>query len=349
MNVESDPGFGEDVEFNSRVWDDMVAYFRRLRGYVFLLVLVLGLFLVGTLSVYVFVTPVYTAVATVGPPNPSPTTGLLALVNGSSVLGGLASRLSGGAGSSAGGDPFQEYKQLLSSNRLAEELITKDNILPLIFYKNWDSRGRRWKTGGVLFEIVSALKRAIHRPVKEHPGVDDLVKYFQKHMGLSAVRGVTERSSLVSSGPGYISVSLDARSPAAAERILNTILARADWIVRQEHLHDVLARISYISNELNHVSQSEQRQALIQTLSGQENLRIMLVSDKRFASLLVDPPYSPQRPSFPWSPVLGFSFTVFLGLVFWAFLVWLGGRVNFVRRVIAPFARGQASQSLPSE
>ena len=143
---------------------------------------------------------------------------------------------------------------------------------------------------------------------------------------------------------GYMTVSLSMTGRAKSEQVLRIILDRADDIIRQEQLRDVKARIAYINSELPNITASEQRLALIQILSSQEELKTMMVADHRYASTLVDPPAAPPLPSSPMSPGKAFLASLFLALVALAALVGLGERVHFLSRFIARFQSSRQRQ-----
>jgi hypothetical protein len=260
---------------------------------------------------------------------------MLAGINGT---GGLASgirRLAGVGGGSSGNDPFQEYLQLLQSSRLAAELAQKDNLLPVIFYKRWDAQNERWKEPGVLSNVISSIKKFLHQPVTQHPDSDALQDYLSKNFDVSSAN--TGRGLAALTGPNYMVASLQFTDHDKTATILNTILRRADEIIRQEQLRDVDARIAYIKSELPNVTQAEQREALIETLSEQEELQIMMVADQRYASTMIDVPHVDPKPTFPPSPLSALVSAAFWSVVLWVGIVAVESRSRLVRRATWPF------------
>jgi len=327
-------------------WRTMRKFFSQLCDYYrlyFVILVILGA--VGLLA-YAAIKPVYTAVAIIGPPNPSPMSSLLSgLTGGDGSTSGIARRLLGGqTGAGAANDPFQEYLQLLQSNRLATALVEKDNLLPKIFPDEWDATNNRWRPPGVLHNLLGAAKRLLHRPVKDHADSDDLKTYLENHFGVSEV--TTRRSSVFSAGSAYMIVAFSFTSPQEAEAILNTILHRADEIIREEQARDVLARISFLQAELPSVTQTEQREALITTLSGQEEMKMMIKADQRYASTLVDTPHASPTPTSPMSPGRMLIGILFLSAFVWGTLVGLETRSKIVRSAISRF-RSQREKNIP--
>jgi len=320
-----------------RIWATTVSFLRELSRYFRLYLLLFALGLVGCTLMYVLVEPVYTASATIGPPRPSPASSMLTGLGGGGAAGSITKRL---LGSSAGGqstDPFDEYLAVLYSTRLANELTKKEHLLPVIFASSWDEKTGTWRERGPLHRVMAAIKHFLHRPSTDHPDANYLRDYLSKHLD---ILGTTSKNLLVaSSDSSYLAVSLPAPSPRQAETILNVILSRADEIIRQEQLRDVNARITYLSSELPKISQAEQKDAIIQALSNQESLRMMLVADQRYASTLIDIPHASPTPTWPPSLPVAVTMTMVISGFACAFVVLLAGRCIALRKLISSFRK----------
>lgn len=273
--------------------------------------------------------PVYTANATIGPPNPSPATTMLS--SGSSgSLGGLARKVMG-AGSGTTNDPFQEYQNLLQSPRLVDALIKDDHILQIVFEKQWDAGCHCWKQPGMLHGVINGIKRALNRPVHDHPDANQLYLFLQKNL-MASQSG--SRFALSTMSSGYIDASLNFKGREKSMLILSLILNRADDIVRQGQLDDVKARIKYLQKELLGVQNAEQREALINVLSSQEQLKAMLIADKRFATTIISPPYADEKPTSPVSPGRAVMISFLLSLLFWIALTYFEDKSKFARKAL---------------
>lgn len=331
---------GEDLISDRRAWSTGVDFVAKLFRY-WPLFFVLFLICIAVVGVsYTVVKPTFTAAATIGPPNSSPTSSLLAGGGAAGAGSQSVRRLLGGvSGSTAGNDPFQEYLQLLHSYRLAHDLAEKDNLLQRVYAARWDAENRRWKQSGILHRVVGFVKNAMHRPVSGAPNASDLQAFLSLHLQTAPVRSANT-SSFLNSNSNFIDVSFDYGDRQEAVEILEIVLHRADDIIRQEQLRDVLARITFIDGELAKVTQAEQRDALIQTLSNQQQLRIMMVADKQFASTLIDTPHVWEIPSSPPPPQKAFMTSMLVALALWALLVLLEGRSELIRMLIWRFRRG---------
>jgi len=312
-----------------------------LRTY-YLLLLFLSLLFFATATAFIaFVEPVYMATALVGPAdNSDQPFGMDAggLVGGAGAVGGLAKHLHvGGLLGQGGDDTFNEYISLLTSTRLAAVLVDKDHILPAVFADEWDAANKRWfARDNALDQIVDFLKRVLHRPVKAAPDVDDLMKFFD-----------TKLTSDLSLETNFATVTLKFDSPAEAERILNLILLEADNIIRQDKKRDVSARIAYLNDALEHLSLADQKPAMIEILSEQQQEMMMIESDHRYASILIDPPHAPLKPTSP-APLLDAAVALALSCFAWLGAVRLTPRSGRWRRILDAFARPRVRRSRSS-
>lgn len=321
----------EEAVFADQLWDRVVAFLEQLRLYYRLFFVFLAVFALLTLAMYLVVEPAYTATATIGPPGASPVNSLITDGTGSSVK-----KLLGAASGAGQNDPFQEYLQVLHSSRLAIELSEKDNLLRKVFSDRWDAVHQRWKPPSATHVFVAGIERALHRPVTDHPDADTLADVLAGNFHVAEATSST--SSLLSMGSSFMVASAKGSSPEDAESLLNVVLSRADSIIRQEQQRDVLARIAYIEGELPHVTEAEQRDALIEILSSQEELNTMMVADKRFAFTLVDPPHSSPIPAFPPRPTIAVLLATLAAFGFFALTVFLQTRSRLLKTMLAPFA-----------
>jgi hypothetical protein len=310
-----------------------------------LLVLLLVLWMGGG-AFYVLGRPSYTANAIIGPPNPSPINSLLTAMGTGGLGGGVARKILGGAGGGGGNDPFQEYQQLLMAPQLRNELAEHYNILPLVFSRQWDSKAEQWKPPGIRYAITSVVKPFLHLPVTDHPDVVALSRYWEKSFDVEDTKSVggSGLSSLTGAGTGYLTVSVTTDNPKTAETVLTRILDAADNIVRRDQLNDVKARIQYINEELRQITNADQREALLQTLASQEEIKVMMVSDKRFAYVLVSRPYASPIPTSPPPPRKAALIVTVAAVSIWILLVFLEGQFLPLRRFLSRFEGRRAKR-----
>ncbi|HEY3636646.1 MAG TPA: hypothetical protein VGK90_00745 [Rhizomicrobium sp.] len=313
----------------AKLWSD-------LRTYYLLLATLIFAGLASVIAYAIFGPPVYTATAIIGPADNSDQPFGDSLGGGlSGGLGGIAKHLhvGGALGQQGMDDTFDEYTSLITSNRLADVLIHKDNILPVIFASDWDSANHRWLPRTSPFDrAVDYLKVLLHRPVKPGPDQDDLAKYFKKNLLVD--------SSLETS---FANVSLRFSNRDGAAQLLGTILREADNIIRQDKRRDVAARIAYLNTALEHLSLADQKPELIAVLSEEEQEMMMIESDHLYASKLIDAPYAPVKPTSP-SPIIDGLIALGMSCLVWLGIVRMAPSEGRWARVLAAFARGKTSE-----
>ncbi len=280
--------------------------------YLLLVALLIVSFLICT-YVLAWTTPEYTAVTTIGAP-PSTLDQMTSLTSGglgASLVQGLGRRL-GSGGIGAAGTVFEEYQQLLTSNRVAAMLAADPNVMHAIFYKRYDWDRHVWiLPGGDLAAAKNYLKGLIHYPIKTHPNTDDVVRYL--------AGSVTVDAPLTSN---YVTVSLVAEDPKKAEWLLNTLLRDVDTLIRGDRRKVVTARIRYLVQIVPTITQADQRVALTAILSGEQQTMMAVEADNRYASTLVDPPHASLIPSSP-KPLVILGQSVLLAFGLWCALVFL--------------------------
>lgn len=311
----------------ARVFDDFRTYYR-------LLIVLLFVSMAIVIAVVMLTEPVYTATALVGPADNSDQPFGVDAGGLSGTVGGVAKHLHVGKmlGDNSN-DTFDEYTSLLSSTRLAWALVNKDHILPVIFADQWDAANKRWYPRDTLVaETIDFLKRLLRRPVKPAPDVDDLMKFFDKKFSVD-----------MSLETSFATVTFKFDNPGEAERILNLILLEADNIIRQDKRRDVSARIAYLNTALEHLTLADQKPAMIDILSQQQQEMMMVEADHRYASILIDPPHAPIKPTSP-VPTIDAAIGAAVSLIAWLGIVRFPPRTGWMRRLLELFSSARGSR-----
>lgn len=315
-----------------RKFIDLAQLGRDFRTYYLLFITIFAVLFGITVAIVALMPPTYTATATLGPADNSDQPFSNADISSiaKSGLGSIAKHLGAAAGGALdqSDEVFEEYTTLFTSYRLASILASKDRLLPEVFSDKWDAQNHRWyPRDNFLDETVDFFKTLLRRPVKAAPDADDLAKYLTDYM-----------KSDTSLETGYATVTMQAGSPAEAERLLNLILSESDNIIREDKRRDVLARIAYLNRILEHNTLAEQRPELIDILSEQQQEMMMIESDHLYASLMIDAPHAPLKPSSP-VPTLDAAIALVLSILAWLGAVRYTPPTGRWRRVVDSFAR----------
>lgn len=188
-----------------------------------------------------------------------------------SQFGGLASLV--GLGPRASMDEAQDVATL-ESESLTQKYIEQNDLLPILFAKQWDARTRRWKT--------------------TDPGKTPTLwkgnRFFK-----SNVRTVTEDAKT-----GLIRLSVTWTDPNLAAQWANGLVGMTNDFMRTKAIDEADRDIAYLTGQAEKTSIVEVRQG-IYTLLQEEIGNAMVAQGKReYALKVIDPAFAPER---PYSPV----------------------------------------------
>jgi hypothetical protein len=248
------------------------AYWERLGRLGRLLLVVLPItFVLAVLGLHVFGGATYTAEMTVAPNR---------IVNsGSEAAGG------GGLSSLIGlqgltDSQFDLYLSTRESNLLAAKLMATPGIPQQIFDTLWDNEAHQWRPPPGLFpSFKRSISRALGFVPWEPPTSGDIAEYLTKNIKVG-----TDKRTLITR------IEFSNRDPDFAKSLLLTVHQQAEALLREQAQRHTRVMIVHIVHELATVTVTEQREALIQLLSQQEKLLMMIGDNLPYAAVVVDPP-----------------------------------------------------------
>ena len=229
--------------------------------------------------------PVYRGEVVFIPAGQESETGLAAL---GSQFGGLASM----AGLT---DPSAQLKEqalaILQSDSFTQELIERENLMPLLFADRWDAAKGQWL------------------PDAEVPTLGDAFEVFED------IRRVSEDRIT-----GIITLAVDWHDRELAARWANLLVSGINDRVRREAVEEAEESIGYLQSELEKTSAVELRMGIYRMLETQLN-RIMVANVKsEYVFDIIDPAMVADEDKFV-APrralilALGLSLGLLLGLV----------------------------------
>jgi len=244
--------------------------------------------------------PLYTATMTVAPPAQTGSATSSQLGQAFSAFG-LSSILGNSTPQS-----FDLYQNLLPSLTVLQRVEDRHHIIRQVFADRWDVVRQTWRPAmGLRAEVRDFIYRIIGRDIPSpEPKIQDLVDYVRRHLSVDSV-------SLNS--PVRV-VSFTFTDPKVAADILRWLHEETDAVVRGNTRERTDGMIAYLRNQLPRVSNNDERNALTQLLTEQEQVLMLLTVGVDYSAVVVDPAVPPIVPSVSVEMVLIISFLVGLML-----------------------------------
>ena len=240
-------------------------------------------------AVALMTTPVYRASVVILIRQQSGTEGL-----GKSLLsqfGGLAS-IAGISSGSGSGDA--EAYALLQSRQIAEKFISVNNLLPVVFNRDWDLSRNKWK-----------------KSLTEVPSSADGYKYFIKNV----LKISQERKT------SLVTLSMDWVDPALAANWANLFIRQSDEFMRNRAMDESRTTIVYLDQQIKIEQSVPIRESLFQLLEAQQKSLVFAKTRREFAYRVIDPAVAPQSRDMIWpkrrlTVLAGAFFGVLVGLIY---------------------------------
>lgn len=214
----------------------------------------------------------YQAIIVISPVSSSSNGGQAAGALGSlaSQFGGLASL----AGITASGDSKKtESIAVLQSEALTERYIRENNLLPILFSKQWDTGNSRWKTDDE----------------KNKPTLWKGNQLFKKSVRLIA-------SDLKS---GLVTMTITWTDPATAAKWANGLVDLTNSYLRDKEIAESERNIAYLNSEAAKTTIVEARLAIFSILQNELNKVMLARGNEEFAFKIIDPAVAPEKHSSP--------------------------------------------------
>jgi uncharacterized protein involved in exopolysaccharide biosynthesis len=204
--------------------------------------------------------------------------------NGSSQLGALGSIVSqiggfaGLAGLAGAGDSKKsESIAVLQSEALTEKYIVENNLLPVLFWKAWDAKAGKWKTGNPEW---------IPTPWKAN-------NLFKKQ-----VRTVT-----IEAKSGLVTLSIKWKDPQTAAKWANDLVALTNDYQRTKAIDETDRNIAFLNDQALKSNVVEVRQAIYKILESEISKGMVARGSREYAFKILDPAVAPERPTTPPPPI----------------------------------------------
>ena len=200
--------------------------------------------------------------------------------SGSGQGGGISSMLSefGGlaslAGLSVGGDSRKaEFVTVLQSALLTTTYIKNNNLLPVLFYKQWDTQNQRWKP----------------LPADRMPTLWKASEFFRKKV----------RKINTDSKTGIVTMGVTWTDPQLAADWANGLVKMTNEYLRNKAIALSDRNIAYLNEQAAKTDLVGARQAISSLLQTEINRQMLARGNEEYAFKVLDPAMPPERPTTP--------------------------------------------------
>jgi uncharacterized protein involved in exopolysaccharide biosynthesis len=176
------------------------------------------------------------------------------------------------AGGGSGNGRRAESLALLQSGVLTERYIRENQLLPVLFPKQWDTEKGRW------------------RPT-------DPAKIPEEWDGNRAFRKI--RNVADDAKTGLVKLTITWTDPKAAARWANDLVKLTNEQARARVISEAQRNITYLNEQAGKTTVAELRQAIYQLLEQEMKKEMLARGDDQYALRVIDPAEAPRRPTTP--------------------------------------------------
>jgi hypothetical protein len=190
---------------------------------------------------------------------------------GMGSVGGLSNEL-GGIAAMAGvdvtGDAARREQSFatLNSDGFARDFIVQENLMPLLFAKQWDAKAGRWLPGKLPPTLEAGVRKFKH----------NVVYVKQDHI------------------TGLVTVTVEWYSPATAAAWANRMVELVNSRLRSEATRSAEKSVEYLNNQLSKANTVELHQAISRLIEQQVNRAMVANVRPDYAYRFIDPPVAPD-------------------------------------------------------
>lgn len=241
------------------------------------------------LVVMLAIRPRYEAVMLVGPTPSSNRGGLSSLSSLTSLLPSSAASLLGSSAlTSSGANDYQSFRQLLSSEEVAQKLLAIPGFKETVLRRQWDFQQNRFKRGtGVVARVNRLLNGAV--------GIQD-TDTDRSLLADFLDRSVTDTPVAIT---GFDRITAVHRDPQGARELLADVYRAADSLLREKREARVQSYLNYLRHKLDMTTNDAERTALISLVVDQDRELMILQSGQPFAAELMRAPALERMPVAP--------------------------------------------------
>jgi uncharacterized protein involved in exopolysaccharide biosynthesis len=220
--------------------------------------------------------------------------GLGSLAKGFGGLGSLV-------GIGLGGGQDKNVMAILESNTFISDIIKSKNLLPILFFKQYDKEKNEW------LEDSKPANRTMWFGVQA----------FTKILNVSEDR--------VS---GLITLSIEWTDPKLASELANEMVRRVNLKLQTEAISKSERNVRYLNAEVSKTNFSELRSSLFELIQEEMKTAMLANASDEYAVKVIDPATPPEEKYGPKRSIMVIVGTI-LGFIFASFIVFI--RHSFYR------------------
>ena len=295
---------------------NLLDYWQVIRKKKKLIIVIILIAIFSTAIVSLFMTSIYQAKAVITPVTTRDGGGGGAAAALAQQLGGLVSLgISMPASASA-----SEIINLLKSNVLREKVITQNNLLPILFYKQWDEQKKDWKNrGSWRSDLTNALAPAPPPGVKKKvPGIPDTWDALRLFDDIIKINQNIKENT--------ITISVDFHDPEIATKMVDYLLSTLTDHMSSEAKRVSMTNRKYLESQLGETSDPLIKQKIYNLIAQQIETSMMTEVKENFAFKVLDPPKMPDKkikPKRAQMVMLAFVVALFMGIFVAFFMEYL--------------------------
>ena len=182
----------------------------------------------------------------------------------SSALGGMGGLVAGQLGLGGGGS-LEKLEVTMKSKYLAQRVIEKYDLMPILFFSDWDEKTKKWT-------------------VDEPPTVQD------------GIKKMTDDLMNVSSDikKGTLKISFEHRNPETAKKVVDYFLTQMSEIMREVVLRDAAENMRFLTEQLDRTTDSLMRAKIYDMLAKEIEKDTFARAQKYYGFHVPDPPIAPD-------------------------------------------------------
>ena len=199
-----------------------------------------------------------------------------------SGVGSMLSSFGGGLASLAGlaGNDTKRAESLavLVSEALTEKYIQQNNLLPTLFFKDWDAQNKRW----------------LRTDPAHFPTLWKGNEFFKKNV----------RTVLTDPKSGLVTMTISWTDAHIAAKWANDLVAMTNDYLRKKAIDESERNIGFLNEQAAKTDVVTVKQAIYAILQSEINKEMLARGNDEYAFKILDPAVAPERPSTPPVPVL---------------------------------------------